>query len=86
MSLGSVFYISVYYLKRKHWNTCKITILHKCETLAIKEEQWTIVGTRVLGTDKNSWVYEGGSNAKGLQKLHNEQKFILFSLQLTLLA
>jgi hypothetical protein len=65
---------------------CKTTILHKCETLALKEEQWMIVGMRVLGTDKNSWGYEGESSVKGLQELHNEHKFILCSLQLTLLA
>lgn len=45
-----------------------------------------IVGMRVLGTDKNSWGYEGESSVKGLQELHNEHKFILCSLQLTLLA
>jgi len=45
-----------------------------------------IVGTWELETDRNSWVYEVESSAKGLQKLHNEQKFILCSLQLTLLA
>jgi hypothetical protein len=54
--------------------------------LTLKEEQYMIVGMRVLGSDRKSWVYEGESSAKGLQKLHNEQKLILCSLQLTLLA
>jgi len=65
---------------------CKTTILHECETWTLKEEQWMIVGMWVLGTDKNSWVYDRESSAKGLQKLHNDQKFILCSLQLILLA
>jgi len=65
---------------------CKTTILHKCETFTLKEEQRMVVNMRVLETDKNSWVYKGGSSAKGLQKLHNEQKFILCSLRLILLA
>ena len=64
---------------------CKTTILHECETLTLKEEQWMMVGMWLLGTD-NSWVYETESSAKGLQKLHSEQKLILCSLQLTLLV
>jgi len=51
---------------------CKTTILHECETLTLKEEQRMIVGMWVLGTDKNSWVYETECSAKGLHKLHNE--------------